>query len=68
MSRILKSGRPSARKSSITTLADVVGTSEYKRVNFDLASDDHAKLKVYAAQHNLTIKELLTEFVKSLPD
>lgn len=68
MSRVLSAGRPSAKKKTATTLADVTEAIEYKRVNFDLAAEDHAKLKVYAAKQNLTIRELLTDYVKSLPD
>lgn len=68
MSRVLSAGRPSAKNKRAITLADITEATEYKRVNFDLAAEDHARLKVYAAKQNLTIRELLTEYVKSLPD
>ena len=39
-----------------------------KRVNFQLSADQHMKLKIYAARQGKTIKELLTEYVASLPE
>jgi hypothetical protein len=39
-----------------------------KRVNFELSADQHTKLKIYATRQGKTIKELLTEYVASLPD
>ena len=63
----LTAGRPSAY-SKTTTLASLSDDSEMKRVNFLLPSNQHTKLKIYAAKHGKTIKELLTEYVASLPD
>lgn len=37
-----------------------------KRVNFDISAEQHAKLKVYAAQQGKTIKGVLTELVSTL--
>lgn len=65
--KILSAGRPSARNKAATlaSLADDAGT---KRVNFELSADQHTKLKIYAAKQGKTIKELLTEYVASLPE
>lgn len=52
-------------KATLSSLADKGAT---KRVNFDVTPEDHAKLKIYAAKQGKTVKELLTEYVRSLPD
>jgi hypothetical protein len=39
-----------------------------KRVNFELAADQHTRLKIYAARQGKTIKEILTEYVAQLPE
>lgn len=70
-SGILSAGRPSARtdKAKAATLASLADDADsMKRVNFELNAERHAKLKVYAARRGKSIKELLTEFVDSLPD
>jgi len=64
----LTAGRPSAAKNRATTLASLADDASTKRVNFELPSDQHTKLKIYAAKQGKTIKELLTEYVASLPD
>lgn len=38
-----------------------------RRVNFDLAIDQHTKLKIYAARRKKSIKEVLTGFIQTLP-
>lgn len=38
-----------------------------KRVNFDLSVALHQKLKRYSVEKNKSIKDILTEFVGSLP-
>ncbi|MGC9128409.1 MAG: hypothetical protein ACP5GA_06715 [Acidithiobacillus sp.] len=38
-----------------------------KRVNFELSAEQHTKLKIYAAKQGKTIRELLTEYIESLP-
>lgn len=45
-----------------------VPSIDSKRVNFELSVDQHTKLKIYAAKQGKTIKELLTEYVASLPE
>lgn len=66
----LSAGRPSARtdKSKAATLASLADEASMKRVNFELSADQHTKLKIYATRQGKTIKELLTEYVASLPD
>lgn len=65
-SSALSAGRPSARGNKIATLASLADTPAMKRVNFELTSEEHAKLKIYAARNGKTIKELLTEYVANL--
>ncbi len=68
LSGILSAGRPSARSDKAATLASLAEEASLKRVNFQLSADQHMKLKIYAARQGKTIKELLTEYVASLPD
>ena len=63
----LTAGRPSAY-SKTTTLASLSDDSEMKRVNFELSTELHTKLKVYATKNGKSIKDLLTEDVASLPE
>ncbi len=62
----LTAGRPSARSNKATTLASLADEAGTKRVNFELPTDQHTKLKIYAAKQGKTIKELLSEYVDSL--
>ncbi|ERF04082.1 hypothetical protein PA13_1028585, partial [Pseudomonas aeruginosa HB13] len=62
----LSAGRPSARNKA-ATLASLSDDAGMKRVNFELSADRHAKLKIYAAKQGKSIKELLTDYVDSLP-
>jgi hypothetical protein len=64
----LRTGRPSAKKSNAATLASLADEASTKRVNFDVETADHTRLKVYAARHGKTVRELLSEYVRSLPD
>ena len=63
----LRAGRPSEKKkpASLAALAD---KPETVRVNFDLARDEHIKLKIYAAKTGKHIADVLREFVASLSD
>jgi Antitoxin ParD len=63
----LSAGRPSARTDRTTTLASLADNVSMKRVNFDISAENHAKLKIYAAQQGKSIKEILSEFVEQLP-
>jgi hypothetical protein len=65
----LTAGRPSARSSNkAATLASLADGASTKRVNFELSTDQHIRLKIYAAKQGKTIKELLTEFISALPE
>ena len=68
LSGALSAGRPSARSDKAATLASLAEEASLKRVNFQLSADQHMKLKIYAARQGKTIKELLTEYVSSLPE
>ncbi len=63
----LSAGRPSARTDRTKTLACLADNVSMKRVNFDISAENHAKLKIYAAQQGKSIKEILSEFVEQLP-
>lgn len=67
---ILSAGRPSTRsdKAKAATLASLADDGEMKRVNFELSTELHTKLKVYATKNGKSIKDLLTEYVASLPE
>lgn len=67
----LSAGRPSVNasdKRKAATLASLSDEQPKKRVNFELSADQHAKLKIYAARQGKTVKELLTEYIRSLPE
>ncbi len=67
----LSAGRPSVKagdKRKAATLASLSDEQPKKRVNFELSADQHAKLKIYAARQGKTVKDLLTEYVRSLPE
>jgi len=65
----LSAGRPSAGRDSKTLASLVRDENEKpKRVNFDLSPEQHTKLKVYAARHNKTVKEVLSDYVAQLPE
>lgn len=67
----LTAGRPSARTdkaraATLASLADDAGGM--KRVNFEVSAELHTRLKIYATKQGKSIKELLTEYVASLPE
>lgn len=66
---VLSAGRPSANRDTKTLTSMVRDENENpKRVNFDLSPEQHKKLKVYAARHNKTIKEVLSDYVAQLEE
>jgi hypothetical protein len=66
---ILSAGRPSAKSNRTKTLASLAEVEgDLKRVNFVISAEQHKKLKIYAAKHGKTIRELLTEYIENLPD
>jgi hypothetical protein len=64
--KTLSAGRPSARASKALTLASLSTETATKRVNFDIPANQHQRLKVYAAEHGKSIRELLSEQVAKL--
>lgn len=64
----LTAGRPSAvaRARALDELMD--RSSEKKRVNFEVSADDHLRLKMYAIKSGKTVTEVLTDFIRSLPE
>jgi hypothetical protein len=61
----LSAGRPSDKKNA-ATLAALAEKRATVRVNFDLARDEHIKLKIYAAKAGKRIADVLREFVATL--
>jgi hypothetical protein len=62
----LSAGRPS-RASKPVTLADMSDSKPTVRVNFDLERDEHIKLKIHAAKSGKTVRQVLSEFIATLP-
>lgn len=63
----LSAGRPSKTKTP-ATLADMADAPPTVRVNFDLARADHSKLKIHAIATGKTVRQVLTDFVATLPN
>lgn len=61
----LSAGRPS-RASKPATLADMADKPAMVRVNFDLARDEHTKLKIYAAQQGKTVRQVLIDMIRTI--
>lgn len=64
----LSAGRPSRTGSSAErTLRVLAGDEGTARVNFDIPKSKHRALKVYAASQGKSIKDLLTDYLDTLP-
>jgi hypothetical protein len=61
----LQAGRPSDKKKA-ATLAALADKPETVRVNFDLARDEHIKLKIYAAKAGKRVADVLRELIATL--
>lgn len=61
----LSAGRPSTKKKA-ATLSALAEKRETVRVNFDLARDEHIKLKIYAAKAGKRIADVLRELIATL--
>ena len=61
----LSAGRPSEKKKA-TTLAALADKRATVRVNFDLAREEHIKLKIYAAKTGKRIADVLRELIADL--
>ncbi len=68
MSRLLNAGRPSARQGVGSKFAELAVLEEQRRVNFNIPLELHSRLKIHAAKKGLTITQVLTDFIKSLPE
>ena len=64
----LSAGRPSASANTAKTLASLADKTATVRVNFDLDRDLHMKLKIHAARHGKSVREVLTDIVAQLPE
>jgi hypothetical protein len=63
----LRAGRPSEKKKA-ATLAALADKRDTVRVNFDLARDEHIKLKIYAAKAGKRVADILRELIAGLSD
>lgn len=63
----MKAGRPSASKSG-PTLSDLADKSQTVRVNFDLAREEHIKLKIHAAKNGCSITDILRKLIHSIDE
>lgn len=67
----LRAGRPSARgsKSKAATLASLSeDAGVMKRVNFEISEELHTRLKLHSLKTGKSIKALVTDFIRSLPE
>jgi len=62
----LSAGRPS-RSIKPSTLADMADNKPTVRVNFDLPASEHVRLKVYAAKQGKTVRQVMSDFIATLP-
>jgi hypothetical protein len=61
----LSAGRPSKKKKA-ATLSALADKRETVRVNFDLARDEHTKLKIYAVKAGKRVADVLRELIATL--
>lgn len=63
----LKAGRPSQNMvAHAVTLSDMSEGKDTKRVNFDVPAEEFRRLKMYAASHGLSIKDLFRRHIANL--
>lgn len=62
----LAAGRPS-RANKPATLADMADKPTTVRVNFDLARDEHTRLKLFAVKRGQSVRQVLSDFIATLP-
>ncbi|BBP02561.1 plasmid partition protein ParG [Sulfuriferula nivalis] len=60
----LSAGRPSASKAKFS-MADEV---ELSRINAQVTSDEHQKLKMYCVKHKTSITDLVRKMIAALPE
>ncbi|MDP1541511.1 MAG: chromosome partitioning protein ParB [Moraxellaceae bacterium] len=63
----LSAGRPS-KTSKQATLADMADSKKTVRVNFDIDSDEHKRLKLHALMQGKTVRQVLSDFISTLPN
>lgn len=67
---MMSAGRPSSRldRQKEATLASLADKGEVRRVNIVISKELHDKLRMHCIREDTNMKELLTEYIKSLPD
>ncbi|MHB1222314.1 MAG: plasmid partition protein ParG [Gammaproteobacteria bacterium] len=60
----LSAGRPSASKAKLS-MADEV---ELSRINAQVTSDEHQKLKMYCVKNKTSITDLVRKMIAALPE
>ena len=60
----LAAGRPSLSKQRHS----MEDAPKLARVNFQVFEEELERLKIYAAKNKKTIREIMTEFIATLPD
>ncbi len=60
----LAAGRPSVNKQKAT----MEDAPKLARVNFQVFESELEKLKIYAAKNKKSIREIMTDFIATLPD
>lgn len=62
---MLKAGRPSDAKKAVL-LSELAGNAATVRVNFDLDRDSHKRLKIFAAEQERSVSDILRDVVAAL--
>lgn len=65
---ILRTGRPSASTPRQRTLTELADSNSLVRVNFEIREDLRTKLRTYAAKRNMTVRDVLTRYIETLPE
>lgn len=60
----LSAGRPSVNKAKLSMTDDV----ELARINAQVTSEEHQKLKMYCVKHRTSITELIKKMIATLPE
>lgn len=64
---MLKAGRPSQEsRNQAATLASLGEEKGTKRINFDIPAEEFRQLKMYAAKHGLTFREIFRQHIAGL--
>lgn len=60
----LSAGRPSVNKAKLSMADDV----ELSRINAQVTSEEHQKLKMYCVKNKTSITELIKKMIAALPE